>query len=295
MARLQRRQFSDSLDIRIVPHGRVEIVELDDRVFGREMYEPGWRWSVDVKPVAGTPTCQFHHVGVALAGRLRVQMHDGLELELAPGDAFEIPPGHDAWVVGEEPWISIDVEAMRAYARTAADAGRRVLLSILMTDIVDSTARAVALGPARWRELVSRHNEVADRLVNQHGGHLIKTTGDGVLARFDSTERALLAATSFADAVRRLGIEIRAAVEMGEVEVTEGDARGVAVHAAARMMATGTPGDIVVSSAVREVVGGSHLEFADHGLHELKGLPGRRQLYRVAAGRGRTVPPAAAH
>src|SRR2546422_580710 len=97
MARLQRRRFADPDDVRTVPHGRIDVVELDDRVVGRMTYEPGWRWSVDVKPIAGTDSCQFHHFGVTLSGQLRAQMRDGTELEIGPGDVFEIRPVHEAW------------------------------------------------------------------------------------------------------------------------------------------------------------------------------------------------------
>lgn len=271
-------------------------MQLDDRVVGRMTYEPGWRWSVDVKPIAGTQACQFHHVGVTMSGRLRVEMQDGIEMEIGPGEVFEIPPGHDAWVVGDEPWISVDFEAMRGYAAPPTDSSRRTLSSILFTDIVDSTARAVAQGPARWRELVSRHNEVAERVIDAHTGRLIKTTGDGVIALFDSAERATRAAAGLGDAIKRLDIEIRSAVHTGEVELAAGDVRGLAVHAAARMMATAEPGDVVVSATVRDLVDGTDLVFEDYGLHELKGLPGQRQLYRlVPPRRSRLRPPAAAH
>jgi class 3 adenylate cyclase len=290
VARLQRQRFSDSTDIREFPHGKIDVVELDDHVVGRMTYEPGWQWSVDIKPIAGTDSCQFHHFGVTLGGRLRVQMHDGVELELGPGEVFEIPPGHDAWVVGDEPWISVDFEAMRRYARPQTDSPRRVLASIVITDIVDSTARAVALGPTRWRELVSRHNQIAERLIDAHDGRLVKTTGDGVIALFDSAERAVRAAAALADAVGSLDISARGAVHSGEVELAPTDVRGVAVHAAARMMSVAQPGDVIVSATVRDLVDGTGLEFDDYGLHELKGLPGQRQLYRLVRSGGLEIP-----
>ncbi len=297
MARLQRRKFSDSDDVRVIPHGKIDVVELDDRVIGRMTYDPGWRWSVDVKPIAGTHACQFHHVGVTMSGRLRVQMQDGVELEIGPGEVFEIPPGHDAWVVGDEPWVSVDFEAMRGYARAAAaDSGRRILSSILFTDIVDSTARAVAEGPARWRELVSRHNELVERVIDTQNGRLVKTTGDGAVGLFDSAERAIRAAAALTDAVAPFGLQIRAAVQTGEVELATADVRGVAVHAAARMMALAEPGDVVVSATVRDLVDATDLIFEDYGLRELKGLPGQRQLYRLVRPHGgRLRPPAGAH
>lgn len=296
MARLQRQRFEDSHDIRTISNGLIEVVELDDRVIGRMTYQPGWRWSVDVKPIAGTQTCQFHHVGVTTSGRLRVQMHDGLELEIGPGEVFEIPPGHDAWVVGDEPWVSVDFEAMRAYGREQPSMGRRVLASILFTDIVDSTARAVATGPARWRELVSRHNEIAERTIDGHAGRLVKTTGDGVIAVFDSAERAVRAAAALGEATRSLAISIRAGVHSGEVEQVEGDVRGLAVHAAARITQLANPGEVIVSATVRELLDGTGLEFEDYGSHVLKGLPGSRPLFRLASARaGPARPPAGAH
>ena len=278
---MQRRRFSDPDDVRTIPHGRIDIVELDDRVVGRMTYEPGWRWSEDVKPIAETDACQFHHFGVTLSGRLRAQMRDGTELEIGPGDVFEIPPGHDAWVVGDEPWVSVDFEAMRAYGRAEPAGGRRMLSSILFTDIVDSTAQAVARGPAAWRDIVKNHNELAEREIDRHGGRLVKTTGDGVIGLFDSAERAVRAGAALGDVLKPLGIRIRAGVQSGEVELSPGDVRGLAVHAAARIMALAAPDEVWVSATVRELVDGTGLEFTESGLHELKGIPGQRQLYAL--------------
>ena len=293
MARLQRRRFTEPDDVRTVPHGRIDVVELDDRVIGRMTYEPGWRWSVDVKPIAETDSCQFHHVGVTLSGRLRAEMRDGTELEIGPGEVFEIPPGHDAWVVGDEPWVSVDFEAMRAYARAEPAGGRRVLSSILFTDIVDSTAQAVAHGPAAWRDIVRSHNELAEREIDRHEGRLVKTTGDGTIGLFDSAERAVRAGAALGDVLRPLGIRVRAGIHSGEVELAPGDVRGVAVHAAARIMALASPDEVWVSAAVHELVDGTGLEFADRGLHDLKGLPGQRQLFALVRPRGARVRPLA--
>jgi class 3 adenylate cyclase len=296
MARLQRRRFNESDDVREIPRGRIDVVEIEDRVIGRMTYEPGWRWSVDQRPLAQTRTCQLHHVGVTMSGRLRVQMQDGVELELGAGEVFEIPPGHDAWVVGDEPWVAVDFEAMRAFRRSQSDGPRRVLSTILFTDIVDSTAKAVGHGPTRWRELVGQHNEIAERVIDRHGGRLVKTTGDGVIALFDSAEAAIRAGSQLTDQLRPLEIAIRAAVHSGEIEPAPNDVRGVAVHAAARMMALAEPGDVVVSATVRDVLDGTDVSLEDYGMHELKGLPGKRQLYRLTRPPGRHLPlPASAH
>ena len=283
MARLQRRRFDESQDVRITPRGKVQVVELDDRVVAKISWQPGWRWSVDVKPIAGTQYCQSHHVGLTLQGQLRIQMADGIEIEFHAGDVFEIPPGHDAWVVGDEPVVTVDFEALRGFAKSSGSANRRTLASVLMTDIVDSTAHAVEMGQERWLELISRHNELAERAIDSNEGRLIKTTGDGVLGLFDSAERAVRAAMAMADAVRPLDIHIRAAVQTGEIEMTAGDVRGVVVHATARMMALAGADEVIISSTVRDLLDGSELKFDDFGLHELKGLPGERHLYRVSA------------
>jgi len=244
-------------------------------------YEPGWRWSTDVKPIAGTPTCQYHHVGITLEGQLRVQMPDGTELELGPGDVFDIPPGHDAWVVGDNPWVSVDFEAMRTYGREADQRDERVLASILFTDIVESTEIAGGLGAARWRELLAQHNELAERAVDRYRGVLVKTTGDGILARFESAEGAVRAGVAARDVLKTVDLEIRAGIHAGEVSLAAGDIRGLPVHLAARIMALGGPGEILVSSTVRDLLDGTSLAFEDRGTHELKGIPGARTVYAV--------------
>ena len=214
--RLQRRRFSEATDIRRFPHGHVDVVEMDDHVIGRMTYEAGWRWSTDVKPIAGTESCQFHHVGYVISGRLRVQMPDGTELESGPEEVFEFPPGHDAWVVGEEAWVAIDFEAMRTYGR-GASATERTLASIVITDIVDSTRRASELGGSAWRDLVADHNRKVSVVIDRQRGRLVKTTGDGVLAQFDGAERAVRGALAIRDAIQGLDLEIRAGVHSGEV------------------------------------------------------------------------------
>jgi class 3 adenylate cyclase len=279
--RLQRRRFSEPSDVRTFPHGKIEIVELDDNVVGRMIYEPGWRWSVDIKPIAGTETCQYHHFGVSTSGLLRVQMPDGTELEINPGDVFEIPPGHDAWVVGDETWVSIDFEAMRTYGKRLDSPDERRLASIVLTDIVDSTKRAAELGSERWRNLVGEHNKRAQNAIDRYRGRLVKTTGDGVLAQFDGAERAVRGAVAIRDSIRALDLEVRAGVHSGEVQVTADDIRGIAVHTAARIMAVAGPGEILVSATVMDLVDGSELRFEDAGAFELKGLQGARQLYRL--------------
>jgi class 3 adenylate cyclase len=267
--------------VRRFPHGRIDVVEMDDHVVGRLVHEPGWRWSIDVKPIAGTDSCQFHHVGYVVSGRMRAQMPDGTELEMGPEEVFEIPPGHDAWVVGDEPWVAIDFEGMRTYAKPRDATMESTLASIVMTDIVGSTRRAAELGAARWRDLIGEHNRKATSAIDRNRGRLVKTTGDGVLAAFDSAERAVRGAIAIREMADALTLEIRAGVHTGEVQVTTDDMRGIAVHTAARIMSAAGPGEILVSATVMDLVDGSGLSFEDAGLYELKGIAGQRQLFRL--------------
>lgn len=279
--RLQRRRFSDATDVRLFPRGKAQIVELGDIVVGRLEYQPGWRWSTEVKPIAGTEWCEHHHVLVTVAGRLRTALADGAELEMGPDDVADIPPGHDAWVVGDDTWIGFDLAGMRSYGRARDTQNERILASIVMTDIVDSTRLAAEMGPSRWRDLVADHNRVAAEAAESRRGRVVKTTGDGALATFDSAEGAVRGAIAMRSAIDRLGLAIRCGVHSGEIEVTSDDVRGIAVHTAARVMAVAGTGQIVVSATVRDLVDGADLAFEDAGLHELKGLQGLRQLYRL--------------
>ena len=114
---LEAISFSNPHEIRVFPKGTVELIKMGDVTFGRATFEPGWRWSTHVKPIAGTNSCQAAHLGVQLSGTMHIKMDDGTELDIGPGQAINIPPGHDGWVVGDEPVIAIDISGMENYAR----------------------------------------------------------------------------------------------------------------------------------------------------------------------------------
>ena len=282
MARLQAKPLESPDEVRPTPFGRVDIYNLDDLVVGRMVFQPGWHWAEHVQPIAGTSLCQYHHVGICISGRLMNKLEDGTSIEIKAGDVFEIPPGHDGWVIGDEPFVAYDVAGVRSFARIDQHA-QRILGAVLFTDIVDSTAVAERLGPVRWRELVGQHNERIQFELDRFRGRLIKTTGDGVLALFDSSERAVRAAAAICREASTMGIEIRAGIHTGEVEAVSGDIRGLAVHIAARVMAAAGPGQVYVSATTRELVADSGLTFVDAGIHELKGVSGARQLYALSA------------
>jgi class 3 adenylate cyclase len=138
------------------------------------------------------------------------------------------------------------------------------------------------MGDARWVELVAGHDDLARRAIDDNRGRYVKHTGDGLLATFDGPARAVRCAREIGDAVRPLGIQLRAGVHTGEIEVAGDDVRGIAIHIGARVMSHADPSEVLVSSTVKDLVAGSGLVFEDAGEHELKGVPDRWHLYRVA-------------
>jgi pimeloyl-ACP methyl ester carboxylesterase len=167
----------------------------------------------------------------------------------------------------------------------------RVLATVLITDVVASTARAADVGDAAWRHLLARHDGLVHRELRRFSGRAVAHTGDGVLAVFDGPARAIRCAQAIATAAcTEVGLDIRAGIHTGEVEVEGEDLRGLAVHIAARVSAHARPGEVLVSRTVKELVIGSGLDFVDRGMHELKGVPDRWQLYAVAGGDTVQVP-----
>jgi class 3 adenylate cyclase len=158
----------------------------------------------------------------------------------------------------------------------------RVLATVMFTDIVASTERAAELGDRRWRDLIETHDGLVRRQLDRHRGRAVKTLGDGFLATFDGPARAIRCAQAIREGVRTLGIEIRAGLHTGELEVTGDDVAGMAVNIGARVGAKAEPGEVLVSSTVTDLVVGSGLEFRERGTHELKGVPGEWRLFAVA-------------
>lgn len=283
MPRLQSRSFASSDQQRTMPKGHAAIVTLDEVTVGHARWEPGWRWSTDLRPIAGTPTCELHHLGYSVSGALHVEMSDGQTLEIGPGSVYEIPPDHDAWVVGDVPWETIEWTSARAVGVGPDDPGERILATVVFTDIVDSTATLERLGDAAWRDLLLAHNARLREVLDRSRGREVKTTGDGFLAVFDSPTRAVRAAAAMSRAAGELGLPIRVGVHTGEIELVGGDVRGVAVHAAARVLALAGPDEVFVSSTTNGLLEGSGVALEDAGEHELKGLSGRRRVFRLVS------------
>ena len=158
----------------------------------------------------------------------------------------------------------------------------RVLATVMFTDLVGSTQRAEQLGDERWRQLLQEHNDVVRRQLQIFKGREVKTVGDGFVVTFESPARAIQCARAVRDGVKQLGLDMRTGIHTGECEVLGADIAGIAVHLASRVLSVAGPGEILVSSTVRELVTGSGLGFTDHGRHVLKGIEGEWQLFAVA-------------
>jgi class 3 adenylate cyclase len=275
---LRRKRFDRPDEVRAVEKARIELVELGDLAIGRAVFEPGWRWSEHVKPIVGTESCQVHHLGYVVSGHLHVEMTDGASLEVMGGDAFEIPPGHDAWVIGDEPWVSVDWAGRRLFAKSPKEISDRIFATIVFTDLSGSTETLARLGDARWRLLLAEHDQAVRTEIEHFGGREMKTTGDGFFVLFDSPARAVRGAAAMIDTATAHGLTARAGVHAGEVELQGDEVRGIAVHAAARILGVAKPGEVLVSTTIRDLLSGSGLEFADRGEFELRGLDGRRSL-----------------
>jgi len=262
------------------PRVAKRIVTVGKTFIARIEYQPGWRWSKDMKPTVKTTSCQEHHQGMVLSGRLHVASDEGGERIIGPGDAFDILPGHDAWVLGDESSVMIEFQSARDWGKPP-EPGERVLTTLMVTDIVGSTAVAARLGDTEWKALLARHYDSVRRELDGFRGIEVDSSGDGFLAMFDGAARAVRCAAAIQEAAKQDGIEVRAGVHSGEVERQGQYLRGVAVHIAARIAALAQPGEIFLSTSTTSILEGSGLSFSDAGEHELKGFAERRRLFRL--------------
>jgi pimeloyl-ACP methyl ester carboxylesterase len=198
-----------------------------------------------------------------------------------PGAKYVELPGdeHLIWA-GDVDAVVDEVEEFLTGRRPVHEPDR-ILATVLFTDIVGSTERAVSLGDRRWRELVGEHDSLVRRQLERFQGREVDTAGDGFLATFDGPARAIRCADSVRTAVRGLGLEVRAGLHTGECEIAGDSVRGIAVHTGARVAALAGGGEVLVSSTVKDLVAGSGIEFEDRGIRELKGVPGEWRLYAV--------------
>ena len=233
-----------------------------------------------VLPTINVPTLVLHRTGdlnvKAAEGRWIANQIPGARYVELPGD------DHLAWV-GDTDALLDEVEEFLTGVRRAPSPDR-VLATVLFTDIVGSTERLTQVGDQRWREMLDEHHRLVRRELERYRGREIDTAGDGFLSTFDGPARAIRCARAISDSVRSLGLEVRAGLHTGECELVGNRIAGIAVHTGARIVALARPGEILVSSTVKDLVAGSGIEFVEHGEHELKGVPGRWQLYAASPG-----------
>jgi class 3 adenylate cyclase len=232
-----------------------------------------------VLPAVRTPTLVLHRTGDVLpieGARYIAQRVPGARL-------VELPGKDHAFFVDSEPILEVTREFLNEVwedARLQSTEADRVLATLLFTDIVGSTAKAVELGDRGWRELLSEHHALVRRQLARFRGNEVDTAGDGFFATFDGPARAIRCANAIVESVTSLGIDIRAGVHTGECEIVDDKVRGIAVHIGARVAALAQPGEVLVSGTVKDLVAGSGIEFEPRGVRELKGL-GEWPLYSV--------------
>jgi class 3 adenylate cyclase len=197
---------------------------------------------------------------------------------MIPGAAVRALPADAIFL-----WHASHIDAIRSFLGVEQPPGQldRILSTVLFTDIVESTAKAAALGDARWKALLAQHDQAAREEITRHRGRFIHTTGDGLLAIFDGPARAVRCAQGIANAVRSLGLEIRAGCHTGEIELAGNDVLGIAVNISARIASLADSSGVLVSSTVKDLVAGSGLAFEDRGMRKLRGVPDEWHLYAV--------------
>ena len=232
----------------------------------------------DVAPNIRVPTLIFHAVG----DRVCHVENARFLARTIPGAKYVERPGADhlPWAEDLEPFLAELRELLTGERGQATP--DRVLGTILFTDIVDSTARAVELGDRRWREVLAIHHRLVREAVERHDGHEVDMAGDGILATFDGPARAIACARSIQTSVAPLDLQVRAGVHTGEIELLGDGVAGIAVHTGARVAGLAGPGEVWCSAIVPMITAGSGIAYKDRGLHQLKGVPGDQQLFSVA-------------
>ncbi|HLX14103.1 MAG TPA: adenylate/guanylate cyclase domain-containing protein [Bradyrhizobium sp.] len=239
---------------------------------------------IDIRPILPTvqvPTLVLHRRSDA---RVPIEFGRDLAARIPNARFIEYPGGdHAFWTGGTEALLGDIEEFVTGHRESSSTEFERVLATVLFTDIVDSTRSAAAMGDQSWRRLLDSHDHLAQQVIEKHRGVLVKNTGDGVLATFDGPGRAVRCALAFGAAAQQIGLPLRAGLHTGEIEMRGRDIGGIAVHAAARVMAQSQASEVLVSRVVTDLVAGAGLKFSERGSYELKGLPGRWELFAASA------------
>jgi len=235
----------------------------------------------DVLPLIRVPTLVMQRADLELMdirnGRYLAEHIPGARLVELPGRDFAPQIGDTDRLLAE--LESFQKEVVEGQPWEAEP--DRVLATVLFTDIIDSTARAAELGDRAWRQLLQKHHETVRGQLGRFRGKEMDTAGDGFFATFDGPARAIRCAFAIRDSIRELDLEVRAGLHSGECELVDGKAGGIAVHIGARVASLAEPGEVLVSSTVKDLVAGSGIEFKDRGEHQLKGIANAWHLFTV--------------
>jgi class 3 adenylate cyclase len=233
---------------------------------------------IDVRPILPSirvPTFIIHRQGDV---RVNVEAGRFMARQIPNAKYLELPGSDHLLWTGETERVLDEVEEFLTGSRSAIDSDR-VLATVLFTDIVNSTKRAETIGDRAWHDVLDRHNALVRREISRHRGHEVRTMGDGFLATFDGPARSIRCALAINEGVEALGLQVRAGLHTGEVEMADDDLSGIAVHIASRVATMAKPGQVLVSNTVRDLVAGSNIRFHDEGSHSLKGLTESVRLF----------------
>jgi class 3 adenylate cyclase len=266
------------------PLGTTSQVRLAGTVVSRHVLQPGWSWEKDAQSLVGTGSCQLYHRGVVLSGRMGVRTDAGQELVIGPNHVFDLPPGHITWVDGDDELVMVDWAGGAGFDAQPGEGVPRAMATILFTDIVDSTAMARSAGDEAWRRRVAMHEDIVRGVIADFGGRDVETAGDSFLIVFEGAERAIRCGFALVNALAAIEIPIRVGIHSGEVAISGDQIHGLAVHAAARVMAEAGAGEVLVSDTTRGLVEGAvGLAFESRGRRLLKGLDRERELFAASA------------
>jgi class 3 adenylate cyclase len=233
---------------------------------------------IDVRPILPSirvPTFIIHRQGDV---RVNVEAGRFMAQQIPNAKYLELPGSDHMLWTGATERILDEVEEFVTGSRSAIESDR-VLATVLFTDIVNSTKRAETIGDRAWHDVLDRHNALVRREISRHRGHEVRTMGDGFLATFDGPARSIRCALAINEGVEALGLQVRAGLHTGEVEMADDDLSGIAVHIASRVATMAKPGQVLVSNTVRDLVAGSNIRFHDEGSHSLKGLTESVRLF----------------
>jgi class 3 adenylate cyclase len=281
MSRVEVRDLDEPEAVVSYTLGATNQVRLAQTVVSRHVLQPGWSWEEHARPSAGTPSCELYHRGVVLSGQMGIRTDEGEELVVGPNQVFDLPPGHVTWVEGEEELVMVDWAGGAGFDPQSGGEAR-AMATILFTDIVDSTARASDVGDAAWKRIVAMHDDIVRNVLPEFGGRAIETAGDSFLVAFDNVESAIRCGLSLVSALAAIQLPIRVGIHSGEVVMGGDTVRGLAVHAAARIVDQAHAGEVLVSSTTRDLAeGATGLTFESRGQFRLKGLNREYELFSL--------------